>query len=121
MSAFSCSSGLIKCSFGVCPSSINHLPISGVFAGNPHGNIMDNKPFINVAPFGMCTSPANPAVAASFGMPQPCLPNPITPWFPGTLNVMVGNMPSLNNSSQTLCAFGGVINFLFAGQVFVNS
>ena len=31
------------------------------------------------------------------------------PWVPGALQTMVGNEPALTNSSQCMCAYGGVI------------
>jgi hypothetical protein len=36
-----------------------------VMTDNVPENIMDNKPFVNILPFGMCQSPSNPAVAAA--------------------------------------------------------
>ena len=41
------------------------LPINRVLGATPLANIMDNKPMLNILPFGMCSSPANPMVAAA--------------------------------------------------------
>lgn len=112
--------GLLKCSFGIAPAPFNVLPINLVFAGTPAANIMDSKPFLNVPTFGMCTSPANPMVAAAFGAPMPCVPALAAPWFVGAVTVLIGNMPALNDQAKCMCMYGGMIAPSFAGQVFVD-
>jgi hypothetical protein len=117
-----CSSGgLLKCSFGIAPVPLNVLPINLVFAGSPAANIMDNKPFVNIPPFDMCSSPANPLVIANFGAPAPCIPNIVAPWFIGASTAFIGNMPILNDKSKCMCLYGGVIGINFAGQVFSSA
>ena len=55
-----------NCSFGLAPSSLVVLPVNRVMTGNqPAANIMDHMPMVNILPFGMCSSLANPAVAAA--------------------------------------------------------
>jgi hypothetical protein len=121
-----CMGASLKCSFGAAPSSLVVLPINRVFATMPAANIMDNKPFMNILPFGMCMSPANPmgaaATAAALGVltPMPCIPMTMAPWMPGNPKVLLGNMPTLNNSSKLMCNWGGVINILSPGQVKVQ-
>jgi len=88
--------------------------------GKPAGTIMDNKPIVNIPPFGMCTSPANPAVAAAMGAPMPCVPNTVAPWVVGAPTVMIGNMPALNDSAKLMCLWGGVIQPAMAGQTSVQ-
>ncbi|RKG64195.1 DUF4280 domain-containing protein, partial [Corallococcus exercitus] len=56
---------MLQCSFGVAPSSLMVLPANRVMATTPAANIMDNKPLLNILPFGMCNSLANPMVAAA--------------------------------------------------------
>jgi hypothetical protein len=74
----------------------------------------------------MCMSPANPmvaaATAAAFGVltPMPCIPNTPSPWVPGAPTVMLGNAPALDNISQLLCTWAGVITFTTAGEFTVN-
>jgi hypothetical protein len=117
---------MMLCSFGVAPSTMNVLPTNKVLGTLPTANIMDNKPFVNVPPFGMCISLANPAVAsattAALGVltPMPCTPVLPAPWAPGSPKILVGNMPMLNNTSTCMCAFAGVITFTVAGQVKVQ-
>lgn len=114
---------MTMCSFGAAPSSLMVLPASAVTSSKvPAANIMDSKPFVNVLPFGMCMSMANPAVAAAtaaaFGVltPMPCTPVTAAPWVPGCPTVLVGKMPALNNSSKCMCSFGGVIQITLPGQ-----
>ena len=122
-----CMGATLKCSFGVAPSSMIVLPTNKVLAPiMPMANIMDNKPFANILPFGMCSSPANPmvaaATAAALGVltPMPCIPATAAPWVPGSPTVLVGNMPALNNSSKLMCNWGGVIQILNPGQMKVQ-
>ncbi len=105
----------VKCSFGAAPSALIVLPVNRVLNPMPVANIMDNKPFLNILPFGVCNTPSNPmvaaATAAALGVltPMPCIPVTVAPWVPGSPTVLIGNMPTLNNSSQCMCSWGGVI------------
>ncbi|WP_452223635.1 DUF4280 domain-containing protein [Lacinutrix chionoecetis] len=121
-----CMGALMQCSFGAAPSSLVVLPKNRVTTSfMPDANIMDNIPFVNILPFGVCTSLANPAVAAAttaaLGVltPMPCTPVIPAPWTPGNPTVLIGNFPIINNTSQCFCAFGGAIAFTFAGQTTV--
>jgi hypothetical protein len=119
-----CSGAILQCSFGLAPSSLVVLPVNKTMTGNmPAANIMDNKPMVNIMPFGMCTSLANPTVAAATSAamgvltPMPCIPMTAAPWAPGAPTVTLGNMPALDNTSTLMCNWGGVIAVTFAGQV----
>ena len=75
-----------RCTFGLAPSVLNVLPVNRVLGSNlPVANIMDSKPIVNIVPFGMCNSIANPTVAsataAALGVltPMPCIPVTGTP------------------------------------------
>lgn len=121
-----CAGATLKCSMGNAPSSLGVLPANQTFAGGaPAANIMDNKPMVNVLPFGMCMSTANPTVAsataAALGVltPMPCVPMTTAPWTPGVATVMIGNMPAVNNSCKLMCNWGGVIEVVNAGQTTV--
>ncbi|MBZ4334510.1 DUF4280 domain-containing protein [Corallococcus interemptor] len=114
---------MLQCSFGMAPSSLMVLPVNRVMATTPAANIMDNKPFMNILPFGMCQSLANPmvaaATAAAFGAltPMPCIPVTAAPWVPGCPKVLIGNMPALESNSKCMCNWGGVIQITAPGQM----
>lgn len=115
------------CSFGMAPSSLIVLPTNMTMVGGPPAaNIMDQKPIVNIPPFGMCMSIANPAVAAAttaaLGVltPVPCMPVIPAPWAPGAPTVMIGNMPALDNTSKCMCTWAGVISISVPGQMTTN-
>ena len=119
-----CMGAQMMCSFGVAPSSLVVLPTKMVFTNMmPDANIMDYIPMVNIMPFGMCMSPSNPVVAAATAAalgvltPMPCIPATTSPWTPGGITVNLGNFTTLDNVSQLMCMWGGVITFTFAGQV----
>ena len=114
---------MMKCSFGASTASLVVLTDKRILAEcAPAANIMDHKPFVNVMPFGMCNCVSNPmvaaATAAALGVltPMPCIPMTMAPWMPGSPTVLVGGMPSLQNSSKLMCQWGGVIQILAPGQ-----
>ena len=118
-----CMGAMLQCSFGAAPSSLMVLPVNGIVTSNmPAANIMDHKPLVNILPFGTCSSMANPVVAAAtaakFGVmtPMPCVPATPAPWLPGAPTVLMGNRPSLQDSSKLMCTWGGVIQVLVPGQ-----
>lgn len=118
-----CMGAQMMCTFGVAPSSLVVLPTNMVFTSMmPDANIMDHIPMTNIMPFGMCMSPANPevaaATAAALGVltPMPCIPNTPSPWVPGGITVNLGNFTTLDNVSQLMCIWGGVITFVDAGE-----
>ncbi|MBM3726220.1 MAG: DUF4280 domain-containing protein [Acidobacteria bacterium] len=121
-----CMGATMQCSFGAAPSTLVVLPANKVLTGTPDANIMDNKPIVNIPPFGVCSSLANPAVAsataAAMGAltPMPCVPVIPAPWAPGSPTVLIANMPALNNSSKLMCAWAGVIQIVNPGQVTVE-
>jgi hypothetical protein len=118
-----CSGAMLQCSFGVAPSTLTVLPVNMTMTGNmPAANIMDHKPMVNIMPFGMCNSMANPTVAAATAAamgvltPMPCIPVTTAPWMPGAVTVLLANMPALNNTSKLMCNWGGVIQVTTPGQ-----
>jgi hypothetical protein len=117
----------MMCTFGVAPSSLVVLPINRVMTNQvPDANIMDHIPMVNIMPFGMCMSPSNPTVAAATAAalgvltPMPCIPNTPAPWVAGAPTVLLGNQPTLDNVSQLMCIWGGVITFTYPGEVTVE-
>jgi hypothetical protein len=114
---------LMQCSFGAAPSSLVVLPTNMTYTDQvPDANIMDHVPMVNIMPFGMCTSLGNPTVAAATAAamgaltPMPCIPNTPAPWVPGAPTVLLGNAPSLDNTSTLICVWGGVIQFATPGE-----
>jgi hypothetical protein len=117
----------MMCSFGTGPSILNVLPTARVNTNSkPAATIMDSKPMANISPFIMCTSLANPQVAAATSAamgvltPQPCIPNTVAPWTPGSATVMIGGSPALNSTCTLNCLWAGVITITMPGQMTVN-
>jgi hypothetical protein len=115
---------MMTCSFGAAPAPLVVLPKNKVLCeGPPAANIMDHVPIVNITPFGVCTSMANPTVAAATAAamgvltPMPCIPATSAPWVPGAPTVLIANMPALDNVSKCLCNWGGVIQFSSSGTV----
>jgi len=117
-----CTGALMKCSFGMAPSVFNATPRPVMTSFKPAGTIMDHAPIVNVPPFGMCTCPANPSVAAATAAamgvltPMPCVPVLPAPWVTGAPTVLITNFPALDDVATLMCTWGGVIKFNFAGQ-----
>ena len=113
---------MTMCSFGLAPSTLMVTPEKRTMVDSmPAATIFDNKPFVNVLPFGLCTSLANPITAAqtaaALGVltPGACTPVIPAPWLPGAPTVLVGNMPALNMQSKCICAYGGVVTVVNPG------
>jgi hypothetical protein len=100
---------------GLAPSTLSGIR-------SPQGaNVADCRPFFNVQPFGMCQSPANPAVAGNLAAtggvlaPMPCTPNCAGSWIPGDPANIIEGFPALTPSSMLTCRFGGNISIVFSG------
>ena len=115
---------LLICTEGAAPSALVVLPvhrqqIEDQFAAN----IMDHIPLVNIMPFGVCASLANPttaaATSAAMGVltPTPCLPVVPAPWAPGSPTALIANQPALNNPSKCMCSYAGVISIVAPGQM----
>lgn len=118
-----CMGAMMQCSFGVAPGSLVVLPTNRVLAGGPPAaTIMDYAPIVNIPPFGMCTSPSNPTVAAATAAalgvltPMPCVPATAAPWMPGSPTVLIGNLPALTDQAKCMCTWGGVIQIVNPGE-----
>lgn len=122
-----CMGAMLKCSFGNLPTPLMVLPLDRTFSNLPAATIMDNKPFLNIIPFGMCNSPANPMVisiiASSMGAVTmaPCIPVTPAPWVTGAPTVLIGNKPALNASAKCFCAWGGMIEIKQPGQMQISA
>ncbi|RMK76198.1 hypothetical protein IPC85_17360 [Pseudomonas aeruginosa] len=61
-----CAGATLQCSFGAAPTVLNVLPQNRTLtSGMPAANIMDHIPLLNIPTFGLCQSPANPALDAN--------------------------------------------------------
>ncbi len=121
-----CAGAMMQCSFGAAPVALVVLPAKRVVTQTPSATIMEHVPITNIPPFGLCSSLANPTVAAAttaaLGVltPMPCVPATSAPWVPGAPTVLIGEMPALNDASKLMCNWGGVIQITFAGQATVQ-
>ena len=110
-------------SLGGAPSVFNPTPRTVLSSSLIDGVITDNIPFTNIVPFPMCCSPSNPAfiaaTSAALGVPTPVPCTPVTPapWTPGVPNVLITNIPVLDNTCTLTCALGGVISIAFPAQI----
>lgn len=127
MAEYVCNGAMLKCSMGMAPSTLVVLPDKRILAGGqPAANIMDHKPMVNIMPFGMCRSLANPTVAsataAAMGTltPMPCVPNTPAPWMPGNPTVMMGGKPALLKNCKLTCVWAGMIEVTNPGQMTVK-
>lgn len=117
---------ILSCTFGAAPSTLQVLPVNHVLVDMPSANIVDQTPLLNILPFGVCSSLANPTVAAAttaaLGVltPMPCIPATVAPWVVGAPTVLIGNMPALSDNSKLMCTWGGCISITFAGQTKVT-
>ena len=119
-----CHGATLMCSFGAAPSNLVVLPQNRMMTNNaPAANIMDNKPMVNILPFGVCMTVTNPqvaaATAAALGVltPQPCIPVIPAPWVPGQPTILIGNQPAVDNTCKLMCQWAGVISVLMPGQM----
>ena len=114
---------LLQCSFGAAPAPLQVLPVNCVMAGGkPAANVMDHVSIVNISLFGVCSSPANPTVAAATAAalgvltPMPCVPQTVAPWVPGVPTVMIGGLPVVDSGCMLMCLWGGVIKVAVPGQ-----
>jgi hypothetical protein len=120
-----CAGATLQCSFGGAPAVLNVLPVNRTLVGGvPAATIADSIPIVNITPFALCQSAANPTViaatAAALGVftPMPCVPATPAPWLPGGgPTVLVGSMPALDAQGTLMCLWGGVIKVTQPGQV----
>lgn len=112
----------LKCSQGSAPSTLTVLPPIGSDGDDqPAGTIVDHIPMVNVAPFGMCQTTANPQVAAATAAaqgaltPQPCIPVLPSDWTPGASVVTVQGIKALSDDSKCTCQWTGTIEITSPG------
>lgn len=125
MPLYICNGAKLMCSMGSAQSELGiiHPAEQSYLHGQNIANIMDHQPMMNIRPFGLCSSLANPAVAAATAAalgvltPMPCMPNTISPWMPGNSNVFVRKQPALMNDCKLNCMWAGTIEIIDHGQM----
>lgn len=118
----------LQCSFGMSPGNLCGTGNMTCLAeGKPMAAVQDVAAGSQIAPFGMCQSPANPqvaaATAAALGVltPQPCMPIPLGTWVPTKAEILIGGVPCLLQDSKLICSNGmGIITVCSPGQFKVN-
>jgi hypothetical protein len=113
----------LSCDQGIAPSTLTVLPLGLAAADEqPAATIMDNKPIVNIAPFGMCQTMANPQVAAATAAamgtltPMPCIPVIEAPWSPGASITTINEVQALSDDSKCSCAWSGNISITDPGS-----
>lgn len=121
-SYFLCSGTTLKCTQGDAQSEYAVLPTKKVFINNkPLAVVSDMKPIVNIKPFGMCKSMANPTVAAATAANKghlrkmSCIPNTVAPWSNG-VKYFMSEEPVPCDKSKLICAYAGEISVVKAGQ-----
>ncbi len=111
------------CSMGTGNAILVVLPERRILLdGQPQANIMDHKSMTNIPSFGLCTSLANPVVAAATAAhhgcltPMPCVPNTTSPWQKGHEKLLLKNFPALCMDDKLSCAWAGTITIADCGQ-----
>lgn len=106
---------LLRCSYGNAPTPIMVLPDKKVNSMLPVAVKTDHVPFLNILPFGMCSNPANPTVAAATAAalgvltPMPCIPCTVQDWTGACARVKIQGKEILNMDSRLQCLYGGSI------------
>ena len=116
----------LACTMGTVPSPLTVVP------GPPHdatvspppaqlATIDDFIPLTNIKSFGMCNSPANPAVqaattaAAGVFTPAPCVPATAVPWTPPQ-KVLLTGVPAFDQAATCQCTWQGIVKVVTPGQ-----
>lgn len=123
---FLCNGATLKCPKGDSSPKLNILPIKQVFLNDQAIAVKsDMKPMVNIMPFGMCSSLANPTVAAATAANRgnlkkmPCIPAISAPWNNLINCFLVGEAVPCNKSTL-MCNYGGKISIDNVGQKFIG-
>jgi len=108
----------VLCTFGLAPAVFTASSVD-VAATTPAGVVTDVT-IANIPTFGMCVAPTNPAVIAELMNPAPCLPV-LMPWTPGSARVTINGVNALDDESQCMCAWAGVVTVSSPGQTLVTT
>ncbi len=119
--------GTCMCSFGTAPGTIIATAQAGVKIEGKPVAILQDVGQTNITPFAMCTSLANPqvaaATAAALGVltPQPCMLSAAGTWVSANPAKKFCGQPCVTTDCQLICANGmGTIKIVFPGQLKVS-
>lgn len=122
-----CSGAELQCNCGDNNSIYTVLPTKKVSINNkPLAVISDTKPMINIKPFGLCKSMANPTVAAATAanrgklQKMPCVPNIVETWSEGIKHFLAKEQTPCN-LSKVKCLYSGLIRVVDSGQNILGS
>lgn len=116
-----------QCSFGAAPSTLVARPGVAQSTALPVLTVDQIAPTTNIPPFGMCSSLANPQVAAATSAaagvltPQPCIPAITGPWAPGSSNHHVMGNAAATEASRCVCNWGGVISVVSTPNIALDA
>lgn len=114
--------GMLTCTMGGSPGTFTGGCTKVFVQGKPAGTVADTAMGTNIAPFGMCQSLANPAVAAATAAalgvltPMPCTPMIAGMWTPGAQHVVFEGKATLLQTDIATCAYAGTVSVVDAGQ-----
>lgn len=125
MGAIVISGAKLMCPFGTMTATlIATSQLMTLGCSKPIATIMDMQFGSNITTFGMCSSLANPqvaaATAAALGVltPMPCAMVPTGPWQAMKPTVLIGGKPILTQGSMLMCGMGmGQISIISPGQM----
>lgn len=114
----------LMCPFGTAPATLTATSQTVCLGcSKPIVTVTDVAAGTNISTFGMCTSMANPqvaaATAAALGVltPQPCTIVPIGTWRTKNSTILVGDKPVLTGDGCLVCSMGmGKISITSPGQ-----
>jgi hypothetical protein len=112
-----------RCDQGLAPGVLTVLPVNLADGGLvPAATVMDNLPMVNVAPFAMCKTQANPQVAAATAAamgaltPMPCIPVIAAPWSKGASGAEIAGQKALTSDAKRTCMWTGQITVTDPGS-----
>ncbi|MBV8711125.1 MAG: DUF4280 domain-containing protein [Solirubrobacterales bacterium] len=117
----------IMCDMGDAPDVLivePGPPHTAISMPMPLAVVTDFAPGVNITTFGMCNSPANPAViaatAAASGVftPAPCVPAIVAPWDPPA-SVLLDGVAAFDEFATCECMWEGTVLVTDPGQASV--
>ena len=124
MGAIVVTGAVLQCPFGAAPSNLNVTSQSAcIVSGQPAATIQDAQGMVNIQPFGLCSSLANPQVAAATAAALGVLtPQTSGTWIPTSPTTLIDGKPCLTSDCKVICGNGmGTIQITSPGQMKVST